>query len=63
MKGESKRLEKIYTDFDPIVFGITFWQTLVTNWWYNIVRDLVKEYVRMSQNWHDTVFMSGLLRQ
>jgi hypothetical protein len=56
---ESKVLEKIFPDFDPFIFGITFWQTLVTNWWYNIGRDLTKEYIIMTEYWYDNILKFG----
>ena len=36
---------------DPFVFGTTFWQTVFTNWWYNIGRDLYNNPFEISRYW------------
>jgi hypothetical protein len=40
-------------NFNPLIYGATFWQTLVTNWWYNVGRDLAKEATEMSKFWYN----------
>ncbi len=48
-------LKDFLDHFDPIIFSITFWQTFVTNWWYNVGRDFVKEYFILSKKWYDNM--------
>ena len=41
------------TYIDPFVLGTTFWQTLFTNWWYNIGRDLFNNPYEVSKYWYE----------
>jgi hypothetical protein len=36
---------------DPFIFGTTFWQTLFTNWWYNVGRDFYINPFETSKYW------------
>jgi hypothetical protein len=36
---------------DPFIFGTTFWQTLFTNWWYNVGRDFYNNPFETSKYW------------
>ncbi|MBA3976984.1 MAG: hypothetical protein H0X50_02155 [Nitrosopumilus sp.] len=53
MKKEEEKEYDIFTMFNPFVFGTTFWQTLMTNWWYNVGRDFAMDPVKMSKYWYD----------
>jgi len=53
---ESEKVNKIFNSFDPYVFGATFWQTLITNWWYNVGKDIVKDSIKISRYWYDVYF-------
>jgi hypothetical protein len=46
-------LQKIFNNFDPFIFGLTFWQTLMTNWWYNVGRDLLSNPSKTMKCWYD----------
>jgi hypothetical protein len=46
-------LQKIFNNFDPFIFGLTFWQTLMTNWWYNVGRDLLSNPSKTMKYWYD----------
>jgi hypothetical protein len=50
---EQKDNNKVLTYIDPFVFGSTFWQTLFTNWWYNIGRDLFNNPYEVSKYWYE----------
>jgi hypothetical protein len=41
----------MFSNFNPLIYGATFWQTLFTNWWYNVGRDLAKNATEMSKFW------------
>jgi len=53
MKKEEEKEYDIFNMFNPFVFGTTFWQTLMTNWWYNVGRDFAMDPVKMSKYWYD----------
>ena len=42
----------VFSNFNPFIFGATFWQTLMTNWWYNVGREVVKDATEMSKFWY-----------
>ena len=46
-------MQKIFDNFNPFIFGLTYWQTLMTNWWYNIGRDLLNNQSRTMKYWYD----------
>jgi hypothetical protein len=46
-------LYNIFSNFDPFIFGLTYWQTLMTNWWYNIGRDLLNNQSKTMKYWYD----------
>jgi hypothetical protein len=50
---EQKDNNKALTYIDPFVLGTTFWQTLFTNWWYNIGRDLIANPYEVSAYWYE----------
>ena len=43
----------MFSNFNPLIYGATFWQTLVTNWWYNVGREIAKDATEMSKFWYD----------
>jgi hypothetical protein len=45
--------QKIFDNFDPFIFGLTYWQTLMTNWWYNVGRDLLNHQSKTMKYWYD----------
>ena len=49
----------IFDNFDPFIFGATFWQTSLINWWYNVGRNLVKDPIGVSNYWYK-VYLEGL---
>jgi hypothetical protein len=53
MGKEFENQNDIFSVFDPFVFGMTFWPTLLTNWWYNVGRDFVMDPIKMSKYWYD----------
>ncbi len=53
MKKEEEKEYDIFNMFNPFVFGTTLWQTLMTNWWYNVGRDFAMDPVKMSKYWYD----------
>lgn len=53
MRKEGENQHDIFGVFDPFIFGITFWPTLMTNWWYNVERDFVLDPFKMSKYWYD----------
>jgi hypothetical protein len=46
---KQKDNNKVLTYIDPFVLGTTFWQTLFTNWWYNMGRDLINNPYEVSR--------------
>lgn len=55
MKKETESIYNCEIDkFDPILFGVTNWQTLMTNWWYNFGRGFVNDPIKMSYYWYNT---------
>jgi hypothetical protein len=50
---EQKDNNKVLTYIDPFVLGTTFWQTLFTNWWYNIGRELINNPYEVSKYWYE----------
>ena len=53
MTRKANDLQKIFDNFDPFIFGLTYWQTLMTNWWYNIGRDLLNNQSKTMKYWYD----------
>jgi hypothetical protein len=40
----------MFSNFNSFIYGATFWQTLMTNWWYNVGREVVKDAIDMSKS-------------
>ena len=43
----------MFSNFNPLIYGATFWQTLATNWWYNVGRDFFNDPIKASKYWYD----------
>lgn len=53
MRKEVEKEYDVFNTFNPFVFGTTFWQTMMTNWWYSVGRDFAIDPIKMSKYWYD----------
>ena len=59
-KEEEKEKEyDAFNMFNPFVYGTSFWQNMMTNWWYNVGRDFFNDPIKMSKYWYD-IYMENL---